>query len=1161
MNSIIQELLDRARDGDEEVFADLLFHLRDEELTAEQLIRFLRGESAIERRVGVVLAAGRPEREVLDALNGMEFDSDTAVRCSLAEICQDALWWPFPHVVAQLLKDEEDNVREMAVPAARRPDLASELEELLRNGDGWRVRQGAAQVLRADCFHALLPTLVKVLGEEHDSDVQRECALSAEEHLAALGEYPRDFTRPTYAILKEAHARRDRFRLDCPLLAAWLEERIATDIDLDFLKGYGTLLTLEAEAGRLPRAHEVDEAVEAIWKVLSGTAPRAAVLIGESGVGKTAVIYELVHRLRERKEDPWYVLRISPAEFLAGTVYLGEWETKVQKLVAAVRQPKRVVLYVPNLEELATMGMTSKSDANVANALAPHIERGDIVVLGESTVEAFRKGLGAVRSLRRLFHSVQIPPSDVEDTRIILQAVATEAGVKVPEPVLDRLTELADFYGGGMALPGRAIGLLRRVLSACDRTRPLTDRDILLTISTSTGIPVDFLDDSTPLDRAKTRAFFEARIMGQTEAVDAVLDLVTLIKAGVTDPNKPFGVMLFVGPTGVGKTEMARALAELLFGEANRMVRLDMSEYATYEAFERLIGVGTSPGILTTAVRERPFVVLLFDEIEKSNINVYDLCLQIFDAGRLTDNQGRTADFRRTIIVLTSNVGARIAAETPVGFGRQAPPREDITLRELSRFFRPEFLNRIDRIVSFRPLSRETAEEIARRELARVVERGGITRRKLTVEVDETVVPLLLKEGYSPAYGARPLKRTIERMVLLPVARIITSGEAIPGSLLRLVTRRDRIEVEVASPEASESAEQAPAPRATPVSQRLHALAECVQKLREATPPLTARKSDLLARDASPEFGPQRATLRDEIWRIDSILQAVDNLAREVREETDALTRHRSSDRELARIDEHLPTLEGKASHLGFLVACRNPRDLGDAFVTLSLVKSQGKALDGVATLARMYHNLGRRHMLEVEVLDDHCVDQPREDVIALQVSGAGAFSLLAGEAGLHTVSRGKGKNHEGDREIIRIEVLPVPTDDEADGEKIVAETKALTGVSSRLLPRVRLEVRLRHEPSLRSLRAWSDRAKADAVARLKPLLRARVAAAQADEAVTGKPPVVRRYSLGPAPLVRDVRSGKKTGRLEQVLDGHLEIFLTPPAASAPAQPPPPVGR
>jgi ATP-dependent Clp protease ATP-binding subunit ClpC len=584
---------------------------------------------------------------------------------------------------------------------------------------------------------------------------------------------------------------------------------LSDELDLDSLRNFGTLLTDEIQAGQLARAHQVDAVCDAVHAALCGDAPRAAVLIGESGCGKTAVVYELAHQLLHDPAGPRHILRVSPAEFLVGTRYIGEWETKVHQLLQTVKHPRPVVLFVPNLEELSEVGTTSKSDHNVATAMAPHIERGDVVVLGETTPDRFRSGLGAVGSLRRLFHPIEMPAAGVPETLAILRAVRDEAGADVPEPVLGRLMELAGYYLAGTAQPGRTVGLLRRVLgSRGERAGAISDRDVLTTLSTSTGIPVDFLDDDIPLDRGSVRSFFESRVMGQVEAVDSVVDLVTLVKAGLTDPGKPFGVFLFVGPTGVGKTELARALAEMLFGDAGRLLRFDMSEFATYDAHERLIGrPGSKSGLLTEAARERPFAVLLFDEIEKAHPNVFDLCLQIFDAGRLTDTQGRTADFRRTIIILTSNVGSRVEEQAPVGFGRAAagPPDRDATLRELSRWFRPEFLNRLDRIVTFQPLDAETAARIAQREVSRVLERSGIQRRQLAVEVEPGVLALLLKEGYSLAFGARPLKRTVERLVLMPVARAIASAGVTPGSMLRLVARGGRVDIEMTPPPVDET--------------------------------------------------------------------------------------------------------------------------------------------------------------------------------------------------------------------------------------------------------------------------------------------------------------------------------------------------------------------
>jgi ATP-dependent Clp protease ATP-binding subunit ClpC len=1163
MGTDLERLIEKACSGDFDSYLALVFTLQaDGGVPASLLIEFTTSPEPFVRRAAIQGAQGRTDPDLLGAVASLAHDPNELVRRQLAEALEESPTWPLDAAVETLLRDEDEDVRRVAIRAAHgRPGFESVLLERLADDHSWRVREALARLLQDGTPERVLPALLARLAEDGDIDVQQASAASSEQILARLGGYPADAPRPRVPLLAEAKKRLAGFAGDrLPLLSRWLAERVTMDVDVEGLRSYGTLLTAEAGAERLPRAYDVEEACDAVHKVLTGTAPRAAVLLGGSGAGKTAVVYELAHRLGGEQSGPWHILRVTPGEFLTGTSYVGEWQTRVHNLVEAVRHPRRVILYVPNLQELAGVGTTSKSDLNVATMLAPHVERGEVTILGESTPEAFRTGLGTIGPVRRLFHAIELPPADATRTRHILQAVRDESGADLPDAGLERLIELAEHYLSGPVEPGRTVGLLRRVLNVtAGRAGPISQRDVLATLSTSTGIPVDFLDDNVPLDRAQVRAFFEARVMGQPEAVDAVVDLVTLVKAGLTDPGKPFGVLLFIGPTGVGKTELARALAELLFGDAGRMIRLDMSEFATPDAFERLIGWGSRPGLLTAAVRERPFAVVLLDEIEKSHLNVFDLCLQIFDAGRLTDSQGQTTDFRRTILILTSNVGSGVVREAPVGFGRSTPPPPDreATLRELGRWFRPEFLNRIDRIVTFQPLAVETAEKIARREVTRVLERSGIARRRLAVDVEPGVIPLLLREGYSPTFGARPLKRTVERLVLLPVAQAIVAGGVQPGSVLRLVARSGRVLVEVAPGEAAEDQGGSPPTRSTPVAERAAALLQGVAVLRERAGPLAARKSELLAASAQPGFWNERDRARsiyDEIYRIDGILGALDGLEKSVRIEAESVRQPWTTEGDLARLEERLAGLESQARHLGFLVGCRSPRDLGDALLSLTLIRSHGTGLDAVGRLARMYVNLARRRGLEVEVLDDRQGGDPAEDTITLLLTGAGAYALLAGEAGLHQVARGHREGRDGkrrpvDRDVVRVEVLPVQGGEAGFArEEVRVEYRPLQGRQGRLLARPKAEVQLLHVPSMISVRAWTEGSRARAVEGLQPLLRARVSAGAGE---TPGPSFIRRYTLGPAPLVRDVRSGITLGRLDQVFEGHLDVFLVPPSDRA----------
>ncbi len=1122
------------------------------------------------REAAVLAVAGRTEEDVVAAIRGLVEDEDGGVRAAIARSIGLAHGGPLQDLLPILLLDGESRVQVHALAAAApHPQFAEAICGLLRQDPEWEVRLAAATALESAAGSDLaFQTLFASLADDEDRDVSRGCAKSLERHLKSAGGWPATAPKPVSATLEAARERltalgRTRF----PRLVAWIVAELVDRVDPDKLKGFGADLTVEAEAGRLPRAHRVDEACDAVIRTVTGPAPRAVVLLGPPGSGKTAVLNEVVHRLRAHEDGPWRVLRVTPSDLLAGTVYLGEWQTKVRDLVDAIRAPKRVVLYVPNLAELAAAGRSSRSDLNVATMLAPHIESGAIALVGESTPEAFRSGLGGDASLRRLFLPVELAEADAEETREILQAVNDESALGMADEDLDRLLELAAMYMPGVAQPGRAVGLLRRVAETRgDRAGPVRPREVLETIATSTGVPVDFLDDEAPLDLARARRFLEERVVGQPEAVTAVLDLVALVKAGLSDPSKPLGVLLFIGPTGVGKTELARALAELLFGDSARLLRFDMSEYATPDSHERLIGGGSVPGLLTSAVREHPFAVVLFDEIEKAHINAYDLFLQVFDAGRLTDGQGVVADFRRTIVILTSNLGAAVASEPPVGFGETVPPppNRDSVLREVLRFFRPEFVNRIDQIVTFKPLSLETAEKIARREVARVLERGGIARRRLTVDVDPGVYALLLREGYSPSFGARPLKRTVERLVLLPVAHAIARGGASPGSVLRLLARGDRVEAQVAAADAPEGSEPArarpsgpapapakPAPGSSAAKAR--ALLASAADLALRSRPLSERKAQLLTKAASPGFWDDPSSARralDEIHRLERVVEAATRLEGDARGLAEAAASpHRR--RGKFRPDDRIEALSRERSYVERLLGCRDARDLGDAYVRVSRVRAEGDDLDGVLRLARMYAAFAERRGYESEAVDDRCGDGAAgEDTIALLVGGAGAYATLAPEAGLHEVVRrreGDGKRGgKTAREWVRVEVLPAPAEvTDADRAAVRVRSKPLRGARGRLVEKPTLELSLLHEPSLASLSAVAAGPKDAAVARLLPLLLAMVQ--RGKEAPTaGGALVVRRYALGASPRVVDRRAGVATGHLDRVMRGELDLLLPP---------------
>lgn len=1132
--------------------------LREHAAPVELLLSLLRAPQIPLRVAAVEGCLGREEAEITLEVASLAGDSESKVREKVPGILASS---SEPEAIAALMRlarDPAEEVRLATLKATCGNAGFFDAHRVLMEGDSsWTLRLAAANSLAAMESEAIAQPLMLALGSDSDPDVARRCAEALENLLATARERFEALFPTDIAILSKADQSlkglgAERFKN----LQAWISVRTATTVDPRALGGYGTDLTALAEQGTLSRGHCLREQCDSLVKLVRRDRWRSLALLGSAGVGKSALVHELVYELMKPENGGWRVLRITPSDFLAGTRYIGEWETKVKELIELVKKPRRVLIYVPNLADLSTTGSWAKSDSSVATALAPYLEEGSLMLLGESTPEQFERGLGRVPSLQRLFDRVLLPESSPEHTHDILVALRDEQHAAVPDDVLRHLQETASQFLGHISRPGNAVGLFRSVSqTAKELGRPALPRDILDSLSRSTGIPADLLDDTLPLNQAELKAFFEQRIIGQPEAVEAVVDLVTLIKAGLTDPQKPFGVMLFVGPTGVGKTELARALAEFIFGNSNRLLRLDMSEFASADGFVRLIGGPNEDGMLTDAVRQRPFSVVLLDEIEKSHVNVFDLCLQIFDAGRLTDGRGRTVDFRRTIVILTSNVGA--SAPTPVlGFqaGAEIAPAEadkDRTFRELTRFFRPEFLNRLDRIVQFRPLSLEVAEQIARREIELVLRRSGIRRRDLAVEVAPAVLSLLVREGYSPHFGARPLKRTVERRVLLPLARAIASGGVEPRTILHLTATGDRVEVGLTPPpRVTPEQPMIPPPQVSFRSRCTDLLGQWTA-LEPQVQPLTERKSQLLRETQAPGFykdGAKRDATFDEIHKLDQFLSLRDGLGKALRGLLDRLEFHPPSANEEPSVRDRLEELGAELDQLRSIAVSKDAGDLGDALLCISLVERRGEGTAAVEKLAEMYRAFAERRRMSVEVLGEFIAE--KQDRAWIAVCGLGAFALLKQEAGLHHIDcrareRERRTGHEVFREhrdTVRVEVLRLA----ADPDKSLVQTAKsklviLKPAHTRLIEKADLRVSLFHEPTLRSLELWTVGPRNAALHRslliLQTLLRPDGSVPEADA-------VVRHYEIGIAPRIKDTRSGRSTTRIDRVFKGHLDALL-----------------
>ena len=642
------------------------------------------------------------------------------------------------------------------------------------------------------------------------------------------------------------------------------------------LDAFGRDLTALAKENKLDPVINRHNEIERVIQILSRRKKNNPVLLGEAGVGKTAIVEGLAQMiilgnvpevLRHKR-----VIVLDLALMVAGTKYRGQFEERIKAVMEEIKRSQDVMIFIDELHTLVGAG-AAEGAIDASNILKPALSRGEIQCIGATTLDEYRKYIEKDAALERRFQTIMVEPPSVDQTYEILKGLSEKYEVhhkvEYTDEALMAAAKLSDRYISGRFLPDKAIDLLDETGSRSrlnvlvvppqikefekkvealrkekeiyikeqdfekaaalrdqerqareeldrlnrdwsaqkDKIRPrITEEDIAKIVAQWTGIPILRLEEKEGEKLLKIEDVLHEHVVGQDEAIAAIASAVRRSRAGIKDPRRPIGSFIFLGPTGVGKTLLARALAEYMFGHEDALVQLDMSEYMEKFNVSRLIGappgyVGYEEGgQLTEKVRRRPYSVVLLDEIEKAHSDVFNLLLQVFEDGRLTDSFARKVDFRNTIVIMTSNVGAELIRKTgAIGFKNQKEEvsyqeMKDKLLAEVKRTFKPEFLNRIDDIIVFRPLVREDLVKIVEIELLHVADR--LKDQNIKLEIAAEAKEFLVEKGFDPVFGARPLKRTIQRLLEDPLASEIISKRFKDGSTIKVGRKNEELTFE-----------------------------------------------------------------------------------------------------------------------------------------------------------------------------------------------------------------------------------------------------------------------------------------------------------------------------------------------------------------------------
>ncbi|MBO5562910.1 MAG: ATP-dependent Clp protease ATP-binding subunit, partial [Bacteroidales bacterium] len=569
------------------------------------------------------------------------------------------------------------------------------------------------------------------------------------------------------------------------------------EIDID---EFGYDLTKAAREGKLDPVVGRDMEIARVIEILGRRKKNNPMLIGEPGVGKSAIVEGIALRIASGEISPALakkrILSLDIASVVAGTKYRGDFEKRLKAIIKEAQSDPDLILFIDEFHTIVGAGGASGS-LDAANMLKPALARGEIQCVGATTMDEFTKIVEKDGALDRRFQKIVVEPTDVAQSIEILRQLKPHYEefhhITYTDEAVEAAVRLTDRYITDKSLPDKAIDALDEAGSMVrlslakkrGRTDVVDAEDIASVVSKMTGIPVNKVAESEGNRILRMKKRLQGRIIGQDEAIDTVARAIQRNRAGLKDPHRPIGTFLFFGPTGVGKTQLARSLAEYLFDSEENMVRIDMSEYMEKFSVSRLIGappgyVGYEEGgQLSERVRRKPYCVVLLDEIEKAHPDIFNLLLQVMDEGRLTDSNGRTVDFKNTIVIMTSNVGSREIEEYGNGIGfstagrNLTADRQNLVAKAVKKAFPPEFINRVDEQVYFNSLSREDLEQIIDIELKDLRERALESGYK--INVTPSAKRFVAEAGYDPAYGARPLKRAITKWIEDPVSEFIIS--------------------------------------------------------------------------------------------------------------------------------------------------------------------------------------------------------------------------------------------------------------------------------------------------------------------------------------------------------------------------------------------------